>query len=77
MPVFSTVVRPAQLGKFYAAAVVESGISFDVLFGPAYKGIPGGGDRRGAEHHGLDLPWCFNRKGPRPMAKAAAWWAHR
>ena len=30
----------AQLGRFYAAAIVESGISFDVLFGPAYKGIP-------------------------------------
>ncbi|MDD5445112.1 MAG: orotate phosphoribosyltransferase, partial [Pseudomonas fluorescens] len=30
----------AQLGRFYAAAIVESGISFDVRFGPAYKGIP-------------------------------------
>lgn len=30
----------AQLGRFYAAAIAESGISFDVLFGPAYKGIP-------------------------------------
>ena len=30
----------AQLGRFYAAAIVESGISFEVLFGPAYKGIP-------------------------------------
>ncbi|WP_341521979.1 orotate phosphoribosyltransferase [Pseudomonas sp. G.S.17] len=54
----------AQLGRFYAAAVVESGISFDVLFGPAYKGIPLAAATAVAlaEHHGMDLPWCFNRK---------------
>jgi orotate phosphoribosyltransferase len=54
----------AQLGKFYAAAVVESGISFDVLFGPAYKGIPLAAATAVAlaDHHSLDLPWCFNRK---------------
>jgi orotate phosphoribosyltransferase len=54
----------AQLGKFYASAVVDSGISFDVLFGPAYKGIPLAASTAVAlaEHHSLDLPWCFNRK---------------
>ncbi|VVN74611.1 orotate phosphoribosyltransferase [Pseudomonas fluorescens] len=54
----------AQLGRFYAAAIVESGISFDVLFGPAYKGIPLAATTAVAlaEHHLLDLPWCFNRK---------------
>ncbi|RMP68002.1 hypothetical protein ALQ18_04918 [Pseudomonas marginalis pv. marginalis] len=54
----------AQLGRFYAAAIVESGISFDVLFGPAYKGIPLAATTAVAlaEHHGQDLPWCFNRK---------------
>jgi len=54
----------AQLGRFYAAAVVESGIPFDVLFGPAYKGIPLAAATAVAlaEHHDLDLPWCFNRK---------------
>jgi orotate phosphoribosyltransferase len=54
----------AQLGKFYASAVVESGISFDVLFGPAYKGIPLAAATAVAlaDHHNLDLPWCFNRK---------------
>jgi orotate phosphoribosyltransferase len=54
----------AQLGRFYASAVVESGISFDVLFGPAYKGIPLAATTAVAlaEHHGRDLPWCFNRK---------------
>ncbi|TBV00490.1 orotate phosphoribosyltransferase [Phytopseudomonas dryadis] len=54
----------ARLGRFYAAAVVESGIPFDVLFGPAYKGIPLAASTAVAlaEHHQLDLPWCFNRK---------------
>jgi orotate phosphoribosyltransferase len=54
----------AQLGRFYAQSVVESGISFDVLFGPAYKGIPLAATTAVAlaEHHQLDLPWCFNRK---------------
>ncbi|KAA8695018.1 orotate phosphoribosyltransferase [Pseudomonas syringae pv. tagetis] len=54
----------AQLGRFYAAAVVESGIAFDVLFGPAYKGIPLASATAVAlaEHHDRDLPWCFNRK---------------
>ena len=54
----------AQLGRFYAAAIVESGISFDVLFGPAYKGIPLASATAVAlaEHHDRDLPWCFNRK---------------
>ncbi|KIH81078.1 Orotate phosphoribosyltransferase [Pseudomonas batumici] len=54
----------AQLGRFYAAAIVESGIAFDVLFGPAYKGIPLAAATAVAlaEHHGRDLPWCFNRK---------------
>ena len=54
----------AQLGRFYAAAVVDSGIDFDVLFGPAYKGIPLAATTAVAlaEHHQRDLPWCFNRK---------------
>ena len=54
----------AQLGRFYAAAIVESGIAFDVLFGPAYKGIPLAAATAVAlaEHHDRDLPWCFNRK---------------
>ena len=37
---FDSGLALAQLGRFYAAAGVESGIAFDVLFGPAYKGIP-------------------------------------
>jgi orotate phosphoribosyltransferase len=43
---------------------VESGIDFDVLFGPAYKGIPLAATTAVAlaEHHQRDMPWCFNRK---------------
>jgi orotate phosphoribosyltransferase len=54
----------ARLGRFYAAAVVDSGIPFDVLFGPAYKGIPLAATTAVAlaEHHQRDVPWCFNRK---------------
>ena len=61
---FNSGLALAQLGRFYAAAVVESGIAFDVLFGPAYKGIPLAAAVAVAlaEQHQLDLPWCFNRK---------------
>jgi orotate phosphoribosyltransferase len=61
---FDSGLSLAQLGRFYAAAVVESGIDFDVLFGPAYKGIPLAATTAVAlaEHHQLDMPWCFNRK---------------
>ncbi|MGP0174104.1 orotate phosphoribosyltransferase [Pseudomonas sp. NCHU5208] len=61
---FDSGLALAQLGRFYAAAVVDSGIDFDVLFGPAYKGIPLAATTAVAlaEHHQRDLPWCFNRK---------------
>lgn len=54
----------AALGQCYAAAIVESGIEFDVLFGPAYKGITlaAATSIALAEQHGLDVPYCFNRK---------------
>ena len=54
----------ARLGRFYAAALVDSGISFDVLFGPAYKGIPIATATTVAlyDHHQQDTPYCFNRK---------------
>ena len=54
----------AALGKCYATAIVESGIEFDVLFGPAYKGITLAAATSIAlsEHHGIDVPYCFNRK---------------
>ncbi|MDP3814437.1 orotate phosphoribosyltransferase [Pseudomonas sp.] len=61
---FDSGLALARLGRFYAAAVVDSGIDFDVLFGPAYKGIPLAATTAVAlaEQHQRDLPWCFNRK---------------
>ena len=61
---FSSGLALAQLGRFYAQAVLASGIQFDVLFGPAYKGIPLAATTAVAlaEQHGRDVPWCFNRK---------------
>ena len=61
---FSSGLALAQLGRFYANAAIASGVAFDVLFGPAYKGIPLAASTAVAlaEQHGLDLPWCFNRK---------------
>ncbi|WP_430392077.1 orotate phosphoribosyltransferase [Dyella sp. 20L07] len=54
----------AQLGRAYAAAVVNSGIDVDMLFGPAYKGIALAAATAIAlaDHHGRDLPWAYNRK---------------
>lgn len=61
---FNTGGDLAKLGRFYAAAVQDSGIEFDVLFGPAYKGIPIATTTAVAlaEHHQRDVPYCFNRK---------------
>ncbi|MDE2197369.1 MAG: orotate phosphoribosyltransferase, partial [Gammaproteobacteria bacterium] len=61
---FNSGAALATLGRCYAQAVVESGIGFDMLFGPAYKGIPLASVTAAAlaEQHGRDLPYCFNRK---------------
>ncbi|MCD1125868.1 orotate phosphoribosyltransferase [Jinshanibacter sp. LJY008] len=61
---FNTGRDLALLGRFYAAALVDSGIEFDLLFGPAYKGIPIATTTAVAlsEHHDRDVPYCFNRK---------------
>ena len=54
----------ARLGRFYAQAIVASGIEFDLLYGPAYKGIPLAAVTAAAlfDHHGIDIPYAFNRK---------------
>ncbi|CDG49155.1 orotate phosphoribosyltransferase [Serratia symbiotica] len=54
----------ALLGRFYAEALMDSGMDFDLLFGPAYKGIPIATTTAVAlaEHHERDVPYCFNRK---------------
>ena len=61
---FSSGAAIAAVGKAYADAVMASDISFDMLFGPAYKGIPlvTAATAALAEHHGIDLPFAFNRK---------------
>ncbi|PNH91642.1 orotate phosphoribosyltransferase [Vibrio diazotrophicus] len=61
---FNTGRDLARLGRFYAAALVDSGIDYDVLFGPAYKGIPIATTTAVAlaDHHDIDTPYCFNRK---------------
>lgn len=61
---FNTGRDLALLGRFYAEALVDAGIDFDLLFGPAYKGIPIATTTAVAlaEHHDRDVPYCFNRK---------------
>lgn len=61
---FQTGAALASLGRFYAQALLDSGIHFDMLFGPAYKGIPLATTTAVAlaEHHQRDVPYCFNRK---------------
>lgn len=52
------------LGQCYAAALQRSGLAYDMLFGPAYKGIPlvSATAVALAEHHHRSVPWAFNRK---------------
>jgi orotate phosphoribosyltransferase len=61
---YRTGKQIARLGRFYADAIVARGVEFDLLFGPAYKGIPlvVAAASALAEHHGLDVPFCFDRK---------------
>ena len=61
---FNTGYAAARIGRFYAAAIADAGLEFDVLFGPAYKGIPLAALTAAAlaEQHDIDVPWCYNRK---------------
>ena len=61
---FNTGSSLARLGRYYAEAIVASGIEFDMLFGPAYKGIPLAASAAIAlaDHHNRDVPYAFNRK---------------
>lgn len=61
---FDSGVALAKLGRFYGHAIAQSAVRFDMLFGPAYKGIPLVSTTAVAlaDNHGRDLPWCFNRK---------------
>ncbi len=61
---FNTGKALAELGRCYAQAIVDSGIEYDVLFGPAYKGIPlvAVTAMALAQDHNIDTPYAFNRK---------------
>lgn len=61
---FNTGQALGKLGRLYAQAVVEAGLNFDVLYGPAYKGIPlaVAAAVALAEQHGKNVPYAFNRK---------------
>lgn len=61
---FDSGAALSDLGRYYADAIVASGLEFDVLFGPAYKGIPLGAAIAIALYrdHGRDVPFTFNRK---------------
>lgn len=61
---FQSGASLAALGRFYADALEQSGVPYDVVFGPAYKGIPLAATTAVAlaDHHNKDVPYCFNRK---------------
>lgn len=61
---FNTGYAAARLGRYYAAAIADSDVRFDMLFGPAYKGIPLATLTAAAlaEHQNKDVPFAFNRK---------------
>jgi orotate phosphoribosyltransferase len=61
---FSDGEAAAVLGRCYAAAIIRSSLEFDMLFGPAYKGIPlvTATAIALAAHHGRSVPYAYNRK---------------
>jgi orotate phosphoribosyltransferase len=61
---FNTGAKLSRLGEFYAQALMQSGIKADILYGPAYKGIPlvSAACIAYAKLTGNDIPYVFNRK---------------
>jgi orotate phosphoribosyltransferase len=61
---FNTGGTLARLGEFYAESIIDAGLEFDMLYGPAYKGIPlvSTVSIALATRHGRDYPYAFNRK---------------
>src|SRR6056300_507916 len=61
---FNTGETLAKLGRFYAAAIEDSGVDYDIMLGPAYKGIPLAATTvvALANDYGKDVPYVFNRK---------------
>ncbi|HIN83244.1 MAG TPA: orotate phosphoribosyltransferase [Chromatiales bacterium] len=61
---FNSGASLARLGRFYATAILDAGLEFDMLYGPAYKGIPLAAATAIAlaDQHQRDVPYAFNRK---------------
>lgn len=61
---FNSAEHLAKLGQFYASAIVANNLRFDILFGPAYKGIPLATSTAIAlyKHHNINISYSFNRK---------------
>ena len=61
---FNNGASLGKLGEFYARAIVDSGLAFDMLFGPAYKGIPlvAAVAIALAQQYQVTSPYCFDRK---------------
>lgn len=71
---FSTGAAIAAVGRAYSDAVIASDLTFDMLFGPAYKGIPlvTATAAALAERHELNVPFAFNRKEPKDHGEGGA-----
>ena len=69
----------AVLGRCYAAAIMRSGLGFDMLFGPAYKGIPLAAATAIAlaREHGRNVPWAFNRKEAKDHGEGGSMVGHK
>ena len=72
---FQTGQALAELGRYYAAAITASGVDFDIVFGPAYKGIPLAATTAIAlaDDHQRDLPYCYNRKEAKDHGEGGTW----
>ena len=64
MGIFSSGRLIKKVGDFYASALVDSGLDCDIIFGPAYKGIPIVTSMSASlsDNHGKDIPFVYNRK---------------
>ena len=75
---FNTGSKLGFLAQSYAAAIADLTTDYDVLFGPAYKGIPLPLRRPVSGHpDGIDKPYCFNRKEAKDHGRAVSLWVHR
>jgi len=69
---FSTGAAIGAVGRAYAGAIMASDVKFDMLFGPAYKGIPlATVTAAHSRNRGRNLPYAFNRKEAKDTAKGA------